>query len=284
MRRARSLLRAARMASAVALLALFAAVQAAERLPIFDAHLHYNDEATATLPIAAVLRTFEVSGVRTILANSRPNDGTRALVAAAERAPGLRVVPFIRPYRTDADRQTWFDDPAIYALIERELARPIAWRGIGEFHVFGRDADTPWVRRIVALAVERGLWLHAHCDEAALQHLLAHDPRVRIVWAHSGFTTPPEKLAGLLERHPNLIGELSYRHDVAIDGRLAPQWRALLERFPDRFVVGSDTWVNARWSRYGEIIEQYRGWLAQLPPAVAAMIAHGNGERLFAPQ
>ena len=258
-------------------------VRADDRLPIFDAHLHYNDEATAALPVAAVLRQLNASGVHAVLATSRPNDGTRALVAAADAQPAaLRVVPFIRPYRTEADRQTWFNDPAIYALIEAELARPIAWRGIGEFHVFGRDADTPWLRSIVVLAVERGLWLHAHCDETALGLLLAHDPRVRIIWAHTGFTTPPATIARYLAQYPNLVGELSYRYDITADGRLAPEWRALFERFPDRFVVGSDTWVNARWAQYGEIIDYYRGWLAQLPAPAAAMIAHGNGERLFA--
>ena len=30
------------------------------------------------------------------------------------------MVLFIRPYRTEADRQTWFNDPDIYALIESE--------------------------------------------------------------------------------------------------------------------------------------------------------------------
>jgi hypothetical protein len=278
--------RAARVGIAMlAGLAIAMSARGDNRLPIFDAHLHYNDEATAVLPVADVLGRLRASGVQTILATSRPNDGTRALAAAAAAQPSLapRVVPFIRPYRTESDRQTWFNDPAIFALIEEELARPIAWRGIGEFHVFGRDADTPWVRRIVALAVERGLWLHAHCDETALALLLGHDPRVRIIWAHTGFTTPPATIARYFTQYPNLIGELSYRYDVTGDARLTPEWRALFERFPDRFVVGSDTWVNARWTQYGEIIDYYRGWLAQLPPATAAMIAHGNGERLFAP-
>jgi len=264
-------------------LAIAMSAHGGDRLPIFDAHLHYNDEAAATLPVADVLDRLRASGVQTIIATSRPNDGTRALVAMAAAQPpiALRVVPFIRPYRTEADRQTWFNDPAIYALIETELARPIPWRGIGEFHVYGGDADTTWVRKIVGLAVERGLWLHAHCDEAALAHLLAHDPRVRIIWAHTGFTTPPSAIARYFSQYPNLIGELSYRYDITADGRLAPGWRALFERFPDRFVVGSDTWVNARWAQYGEIIDYYRGWLAQLPPATAALIAYGNGERLF---
>jgi predicted TIM-barrel fold metal-dependent hydrolase len=268
----------------VAILVLAAPARAADPLPIFDAHLHYNDEATAVHPVADVLRLFRASGVATILATSRPNDGTRALAAAANTDPAaaLRVVPFIRPYRNHADRQTWFNDPEIFALIESELKRDVGYRGIGEFHVFGRDADTPWVKRIVALAVERGLWLHAHCDDAALEILLAHDPRVKIVWAHTGFSTPPAKIEGYLARYPNLIGELSYRYDITEDGQLTQAWRGLFLAYPDRFVVGSDTWVNERWARYREIMAYYRGWLAQLPPRVAAQIASGNGEALFA--
>ena len=95
-------------------------------------------------------------------------------------------------------------------------------------------------------------------------------------------TTPPAKIARYFAAYPNLVGELSYRYDVTDDGKLTPAWRALFVAFPDRFVVGSDTWVNERWARYGEIMAYYRGWLAQLPPGVASKIASGNGERLFA--
>jgi len=257
---------------------------AADLPPIFDAHLHYNDEATAAYPVPEVLKRFRASGVATILATSRPNDGTRALVRAANADPRAapRVVPFIRPYRTPADVGTWFNDPEIYALIESELARDVGYRGIGEFHVFGNDAGGIWVKRIVALAVERNLWLHAHCDDAALELLFGHDPTVKIIWAHTGFTTPPAKIADYMDRYPNLIGELSYRSDVTTGADITPEWRALFLAHPDRFVVGSDTWVNDRWDQYADIIAHYRTWLSQLPADVGARIASGNGERLFA--
>ena len=51
---------------------------------------------------------------------------------------------------------------------------------------------------------------------------------------------------------------------------------------PDRFLLGSDTWIPERWAAYGDIMAGYRGWLAQLPPAVAKQIAHGNARALFA--
>jgi len=272
-----------RIAAAVLLGLVASGAQPQGPLPLFDAHLHYNDDAQAAYPLVDVFARFRDAGVTTILATSRPNDGTKALLVGAARAGAAapRVVPFIRPYRNAADRDTWFNDPAIFALIEAELARPIHWRGIGEFHVFGADADTPWVRKIVAIAVRHDLWLHAHCDDAALERLLAHDPRVKVIWAHTGFSTPPVKIQAYFAKHPNLIGELSYRYDVTHEGRLAPEWRTLFLRFPERFVLGSDTWVNARWAQYAEIMAYYRGWLAELPPDVAAAIAHRNGERLF---
>ncbi|HWV96881.1 MAG TPA: hypothetical protein VN130_07020 [Xanthobacteraceae bacterium] len=37
-----------------------------------------------------------------------------------------------------------------------------------------------------------------------------------------------------------------------------------------------------RWQRYGEIMVEDRGWLAQLPPAAARKIAYGNAHALFA--
>jgi uncharacterized protein YbaP (TraB family) len=255
----------------------------AAALPIFDAHFHYNDEAAAVYPVSQVVQRFRDNGVRTILATSTPNDGTRALGAATRAHPGdpPRVVPFLRPYRNAADRGTWFNDPAIYTMIETELARDADWRGIGEFHLNGLEADTALVKKMVALAVARGLFLHAHCDEAALTLLLRDDPRARIIWAHTGFSVTPEKIADYFARYPNLVGELSYRDDVVADGKLTPAWRALFLAYPDRFVIGSDTWTNERWVRYDEIIARYRGWLDQLPAPVASMIAHGNGERLF---
>src|SRR6478752_10477626 len=73
--------------------------------PLFDAHLHYNEEAFDTHPVADVLGRLQRSGVRAAVANSRPNDGTKSLAAArdATRRAGVTVVPFVRLYRNRAD-------------------------------------------------------------------------------------------------------------------------------------------------------------------------------------
>lgn len=255
---------------------------AAEPIEIFDAHLHYNWEPKPYFSLNEVLALFKKHRVTGILATSRPNVGTHALVAAqAEgKADGLWVVPFIRPYRIRADIGSWFSDPSIYDLVLEEHKRG-GYRGVGEFHLTGRAAATDWVRKTVDFAGAHDLYLHAHADAEAVEILFAHNPKTRIIWAHTGFSLEPARVAALLDKHPTLWGELSYRGGITESGRLSPEWRAMFERYPDRFLIGSDTWINERWASYGEIIAGYRRWLAELPPEIAAKIAHGNARALF---
>jgi amidohydrolase family protein len=257
-----------------------APARAAEPIEIFDAHLHYNWEPTPTYKLDEVLELFRKNRITGIIATSRPNTGTHALVDA--KADGLQVVPFLRPYRVRADIQTWFGDPAIFDLVQEEFKRGY-YRGIGEFHLSGKAADTEWVKKTVDFAVDHDLYLHAHADQDAVEILMRHNPRARIIWAHTGFGLPTDRVAAMLGKYPNLWGELSYRGGI-VDGagKLTAEWRTLFERYPDRFLLGSDTWVPERWTSYGEIIAGYRAWLEQLPPGIAAKIAHGNARALFA--
>lgn len=251
----------------------------AQQLKIFDAHLHYNQEPNPFYALDQVLEVFKRNGVAGIVANSRPNKGTHQLVDA--KASGLWVVPFIRPYRVRSDIQTWFKDPAIYDLIQDEYKRGY-YRGVGEFHIYGQDAEAPLVKKAVDFAVERNLYLLAHCDEPALLILFRHNPKAKIIWAHTGFTTPVQRVRELLDQYPALWGELSYRSGIAENGgALSPEWKSLFASHSNRFLLGSDTWIHERWFGYDTIMKNYRGWLAQLPAEQARLIAYGNAERLF---
>jgi hypothetical protein len=258
--------------------------RADEPIEIFDAHLHYNWEPTPYYRLDAVLALFKKHRVTGILATSRPNTGTHALVDASNdgKADGLQVVPFIRPYRVRADIATWFGDPSSFDLVQEEFKRGY-YRGIGEFHLSGKAADTEWVKKIVDFAVANNLYLHAHADDDAVEILMRHNPRARIIWAHTGFGLSSARVAEMLAKYPQLWGELSYRSGITDGaGKLTPEWQALFERYPDRFLLGSDTWIAERWASYGDIMAGYRGWLVQLPPKAAAQIAHGNARALFA--
>jgi hypothetical protein len=268
------------LAAAVLIAAAGNRALAEDPIEIFDAHLHYNWEPKPYYQPDEVLALFKKHRVTGILATSRPNTGTHVLMDA--KAEGLQVVPFIRPYRVRADIGSWFNDPVIFDLVQDEFKRGY-YRGIGEFHLSGKAADTEMVKKTVDFAVANNLYLHAHADDEAVEILMRHNPRARIIWAHTGFGLPTARVAAMLAKYPKLWGELSYRGGIADgSGKLTPEWQALFERYPDRFLLGSDTWVSERWAAYGEIMAGYRGWLAQLPPPVAKQIAHGNARSLFA--
>ncbi|HEV8688785.1 MAG TPA: amidohydrolase, partial [Ideonella sp.] len=154
---------------------LAAAVSAAETRPyggpLFDTHLHYNVEAAeGPHPIADVLGRMQRAGVRAIVANSRPNDGTKALAASpATRAAGFTVVPFVRLYRNRDDYTSWFRDPSIAAMVQSELAAGTAagpYRGLGEFHLYeSANANGAVAKQLMQLAEARGLAVLAHVDD-----------------------------------------------------------------------------------------------------------------------
>lgn len=279
------------LAAGAAALALGAPLRAATRYggPLFDAHLHYNDEAQQPHPLADVLGRMQRSGVRAIVANSRPNDGTLSLASAREatRAAGVTVVPFVRLYRNRADYSGWFADETIHQMVLDQLARGTPagpFRGLGEFHLYdSANADGPVAAKLMKLARERGLAVLAHCDEIAVEKLLAHAPGTRLIWAHTGIGgTPVAKVREMMQRHPALIGELSYRPGLT-DGRGGPaaEWREAFTALPGRFVIGSDTWINPRWQHYEALMDEYRAWLGTLPAPLARRIAWGNGAGLF---
>ncbi len=46
-------------------------------------------------------------------------------------------------------------------------------------------------------------------------------------------------------------------------------------------MVGTDTWINAQWDNYEDLIVLNRRWLALLPRDIAEKIAYRNAARLF---
>lgn len=261
----------------LAVLALGPAEAGAQGFPIFDAHIHFSAPDWSAYTPEAALGILAKAGVRRAIVSSTPDDGT---VKLYEKAPAV-VVPFLRPYRTRDDMGTWTRDPAVATYVEGRLARGI-YKGIGEVHLGAADADGPTVKRLAQLAAQRTIFLHAHVDDEAVERLLTLYPANRIIWAHAGMSASAETVGRLLDRYPKLWVELSLRSgDIAPGGQLSPAWRAVFVRHPDRFLVGTDTWVTSRWESVVSSMQAVQEWLAQLPREVAEKIAHRNGEALF---
>jgi len=244
-------------------------------LPIFDAHLHYSHDAWDRLPPAQAVALLRQAGLKRAMVSSSSDEGTQKLHALA---PDL-VLPVLRPYRTRGEIGSWMHDTSVITHMEARL-KQYRYVALGEYHVYGPDADLPVVRRVVELARERKLFLHSHSDADAIERQFRQDPDARILWAHSGFE-PPEKVRELLRRHGRLWCDLAFRSEHATAGKVDAGWRAAFLEFPDRFLVGTDTFTPERWYYVVEHAKWSRQWLADLPRDVAERIAWRNGETLF---
>ncbi len=250
-------------------------VRAAEILPIFDAHLHYSHDAWDVVAPERAVAILRQAGLKRAMVSSSDDEGTQKLHALA---PDL-VIPVLRPYRKRGDVAARVRDESVLADLAERLAK-YRYAAIGEFHVYGADADLPVPRRMVELARKHNLFLHAHSDADAVERLFRQWPEAKILWAHSGFDRP-EKIREMLGKHRNLWADLAFRSDHGAGGKVNPEWRAAFLEFPDRFMVGTDSFTPERWHYIGEHARWSRQWLSDLPQDVAERIAWKNGEALF---
>ncbi|MEO8756042.1 MAG: amidohydrolase family protein [Casimicrobiaceae bacterium] len=253
-----------------------AAPLGAAELPIFDAHVHYSHDAWDNLPPKDAIAILRKAGLKRAVVSSSGDEGTQRLLA---EAPDL-ILPSLRPYRNRRDVSTWARDASVVPFLEERL-RSQRYVAIGEFHLYGADADLPVPRRMVALAKQYKLILHAHSDADAIERLFRQYPEARILWAHSGFERP-DQLRDVLRKHKNLWCDLAFRSEQGAGGKVPAEWRAVFAEFPDRFMVGTDTFTPERWHYIVEHATWSRAWLADLPPELAERIAWRNGEALFA--
>jgi hypothetical protein len=194
-------------ALALVLSALPAAAQ--DKLPIFDAHVHYSHDAVEQVPPQVAVAILRKAGLRKVMVSSSDDNGTQLLL---KEAPDL-IVPSLRPYRRRSDTAGWINDPTIVDYIEGRL-KAFRYRAMGEFHAYGADIDKPVVQRMLALAREYKLLLHAHSDADAVDRIFKTYPDAIVLWAHSGFDRP-ERVREMLRKHPNLWSDLAFRTDQA---------------------------------------------------------------------
>jgi hypothetical protein len=263
----------------LALMALFTSFAAAndQSAVIYDAHIHYDQDVWDTLPPADALKMLRKENISRALVSATPAEGAELLY----RADPDIVIPMLRPYKSWRHRYLWFNDPELKTYLIGHLAK-VPYRGFGEFHVFGEDADSIPIEEMIELARERQLVLHPHTDLQGMRIILQKAPDIVVMWAHGGFNVPVETLGELLDKYPNFYIELSLREGMLDDEQqLTAQWKQLLVDYRKRFLVGMDTYKPARWADLPEIAAETRNWLAQLPDDVAADISRNNLDRLF---
>ena len=235
-------------------------------------------------------------------------------------AEAVRALPPEQRARFDP-MITGFNPTDMYATdhIRRVLRLyPGVFTGIGEFSVHkevvtpktvGHTASlgNPALGRILQLAGEVGLVVLIHNDvdvilprEGARPTYLdpfvalvrAH-PETTVVWAHAGigrFVEPAPDYPDLLEA---LLRDDSLAHlhfdlswDVVAEQIVSPPetlaaWAALLDGWPDRFLLGSDSVIPGDREAYLSALHIWRPLLDGVAPGTSHKVRLGNYERLF---
>lgn len=181
-------------------------------------------------------------------------------------------------------------------------------------------ADHPLLLLLADIAAENDMPIDLHCDLVpedmplpdvlkanplnppvlkgnlpALERLLAYNRKTQIVWVHVGFepllTRGPERVRQMLKAHPNLsmsfrLNRGAPRPAAALDpdGKLKETWSTLVTEFPDRFMLGSDSFYARNGIARGsseEGLTNLRSLTEQLPPEAGAKVASGNAVRLY---
>jgi len=306
-----SLARIFAMICTAALLAAGSAASAAGRLPIIDAHSQAEDG----IALERILELMDAAGVsRTVLA-ARRKTTVRDMVGFARRHPD-RITAAVRSkggayqdgslgaFRDFLAKQLKFKEFNAMAevLIYHAEKTNEKGRTIAPEVAFAPRHE----KVVVALktALDKGWPFIAHIEFASIgaardrymrefEAMLRAHPRHPFLLIHMG-QLGPDEVERLIAAHPNVHFITAHTTPVTLsrtrepwiamfDGRrLAAPWRALIERHPDRFVLGFDNVWASHWEElYLPQVRLWREALAELPDAVAHAVAHGNAERLW---
>jgi predicted TIM-barrel fold metal-dependent hydrolase len=275
-------------AAGLVLAALFlcAPAQAAEyKGRIVDAHSHVSS-ATAIDAYVAAMKRHNVTNVVLLGVGAVQKDDEAWIAAAAKRYPGV-VIPGA-PVADPSDGGVAKVAQSLDALKARAL---------GEVH--GRqvsrkiDRDPASFGKLFELAAARGVpvVIHEELSDGAVKQLdaaLAGHRKTTVIVAHGG-EGPPPRIDGLLARNPNLLVDLSGMHfqrkpALATEtGPLDPAWKQVIEKHPDRFLIGVDVWAPRLFepATLDKLFAWTRRILGELSPEVAEKVAWKNAAAVF---
>ncbi len=245
--------------------------------PLFDSHLHYSAEDAQRFNPQTIIGLLDKNAIRYAAVTGTPPEHVSKLYQLAPE----RIVPLLGIYRHSGEKSTWTNDSTLIPYFEKKLERGY-WRGIGELHIFARDRHSKVFKKVIALASARQLPLLIHSDPAVIDKLYEIAPKQVVVWAHAGTFPYTDLILDYLRRYPNLLIDVSMRDErIAPDGVISDDWYELFVTYPDRFMIGVDTYSTERWQMIDSAVGTILHWLAQLPADVAAQLAFNNAAKLY---
>lgn len=272
----------------------------AEELALFDAHSHH----AIGLNLEEVITRIDAAGVRKIVLFARRQGTDEEVLALHARYPD-RVIPTIGFQNPGWLRQV----PRFLDEVESKL-KSGRFRWMGELLLrhygvpelrapeYEISPDSDLFRRVLDLSARYGVPITIHHEAEpdnieVFRRALSHNRNALVVWAHWCGRPRAETARRFLEEVPNLYCDLGASHRsvrygydknplIGPTGSFEPEWRALVDAFPDRFLAAIDAVDPIHYNRYEGSVRELKRALADLPPGIARRVAFENAERLLA--
>ncbi|MFZ3058186.1 MAG: amidohydrolase family protein [Candidatus Methanoperedens sp.] len=282
-------------------------------LPIIDAEFHYGGD----MDIDKLIHNMDRNGVALTWLGPNENQGSEESIRLNKLYPD-RFVPttvhgdgqkwhgsdngFLEKLGNDVRSGRYFAMGEFEArhypsnTNNRDVHMPVDSKAMQVVFLASSDTGIPFV-------------LHHEAEDELLpelERMLVKYPEVKVIWAHAGRNrnpvtwakfSRPDAVREFLNKYPNLYFDFlaskpgsryqtgyveGIMYDVTPSGAsLNPEWKKLIEDFPDRFVLGSD--VNSgRFGEYDRVMNTYRTIILQgVREDVAEKIAYKNAWKLM---
>jgi len=169
------------------------------------------------------------------------------------------------------------------------------------------ELDGPAGHELFQLSEKTGVafQIHYEIEEGlfpALESMLERYPKAKVIWCHLAMIRYPDRagrfnpdyVASLIERFSGLHFDLAvpaarhvYKPSGARDstiytpsGALEAKWRAIIEKYPDRFLAAGDYRPPVE-NKYPTIIRRQRKLINALSEQVRPLVAYQNAWRLL---
>ncbi len=265
-----------------------AKAQAGYQGPIIDAHSHLPNLQVLDAYVRAMER-HNVTRVLFLGVGGAQKQDAEWIGAAARRYPEkvLQGAPVPDPLHPDQAK-------ALDGLLATGR-----YRAAGEVHVrqpsrkIDLRPDTGEFGRVLEAAAKHNapIVIHAELNDRLAEGLgraLNARRSATVILAHAG-SADPRRIETLLQHLPNLMVDLSGMHFMRTpalateSGPLDHRWKAVIEKMPDRFLIGIDVWAPRLFepATLDRLMAWTRRILGEFRPDVAEMIAYKNAARLF---
>ena len=289
-----------------ALAFLWPVAAAAGNIPIIDAHSQVDHE----VELGDVIRVMKKGGISRIILSVRGRVKPGKIAAFAARHPDKITLAVRTKARFYVENK-----PKYYKMLKAQLRMP-EFKAMAEvilYHAQKGSKAPEWIVPIASPQVQAALKAALARNWPFIPHIefAAAFPRERkqfmgdleaMLKDHQDHSFPlihmgqldVEEVLRLIEAHPNVYFMTSHSNTLTVnksaqpwtnlfDGAaLAPEWRDLILKHPDRFILAFDNVFAEHWGDYYlDQIALWRKALETLPEDVAHAIAHKNAERLW---